>query len=72
MCGPRTSPPDDIALHVSPHFNKGHIARNSIVNMTWGIEEIHGHMPLLRGQGFEIIILCDPTHYKVRSKKNEC
>ena len=33
--------------------------------MNWGVEEKHGHMPLARGQGFEIIILCDPSHYKV-------
>lgn len=39
--------------------------------MTWGVEENHGHMPLARGQGFEIIILCDPTHYKVCVKKSE-
>jgi hypothetical protein len=39
--------------------------------MAWGVEENHGHMPLARGHGFEIIILCDPTHYKVGIKENE-
>ncbi|PNF22381.1 hypothetical protein B7P43_G17260 [Cryptotermes secundus] len=65
QCGPRTSPRDDIALHVSPRFNESYITRNSLQNMAWGVEENHGHMPLSRGQGFEIIILCDPTHYKI-------
>jgi hypothetical protein len=72
QCGPRTSPRDDIALHISPRFNEGYITRNSLQNMTWGVEENHGHMPVVRGQGFEIVILCDPTHYKVCIKKSEC
>jgi hypothetical protein len=66
------SPRDDIALHVSFRFNQNYVARNSLQNMTWGVEESHGHMPLAQGQGFEIIILCDPTHYKVCIKKSEC
>jgi hypothetical protein len=64
------SPRDDIAIHVSPRFNENCITRNSLQNMTWGVEENHGHMPLARGQRFEIIILCDPSHYKVCIKKN--
>lgn len=69
--GPNTSPRDDIALHVTPRFNENYITRNSLQNMAWGVEENHGHMPLTRGQGFEIIILCEPTHYKVGIKENE-
>lgn len=65
QCGPNTSPRDDIALHVSPRFNENHVTRNSLQNMSWGPEENHGHMPIQRGQSFEIIILCDPTHYKI-------
>lgn len=61
QCGQR----DDIALHVAPRFNENYITRNSLQNMAWGVEENHGHMPLARGHGFEIIILCDPTHYKI-------
>jgi hypothetical protein len=60
---------DDIALHVNPRFNANHITRNSLQNMVWGLEENYGHMPLARGQGFEIMILCDPTHYKVSIKE---
>ncbi|XP_021923647.1 galectin-4-like isoform X2 [Zootermopsis nevadensis] len=65
QCGPNVSPRDDIAIHVSPRFNENYIARNSLQNVAWGIEENHGPMPLARGQGFEIIILCEPTHYKI-------
>ena len=71
QCGPNTSPRDDIALHVAPHLNGSYITRNCVQNMVWGVEEKHGHMPLARGQGFEIMILCDPSHYKVSIKKNE-
>ena len=70
QCGPHTSPRDDIALHLAPRFSENYITRNSLQNMVWGVEENHGYMPLARGQGFEIIILCDPSHYKVRIKKN--
>lgn len=65
QCGPKTSPRDDIALHVAPRFNASYITRNSLQNMVWGAEENHGYMPLACGQGFEIIILCDPSHYKI-------
>ncbi|KAJ9582385.1 hypothetical protein L9F63_003278 [Diploptera punctata] len=65
QCGPNTSPRDDIALHISPRFCEHHITRNSLQNMSWGVEENHGHMPLTAGQSFEIIILCDPSHYKI-------
>jgi len=70
QCGPKTSPRDDIALHVAPRFNASYITRNSLQNMVWGAEENHGYMPLACGQGFEIIILCDPSHYKVSMKRN--
>jgi len=70
QCGPNTSPRDDIALHVAPRFIENYITRNSLQNMVWGVEENHGYMPLTRGQGFEIMILCNPSHYNVSIKKN--
>lgn len=33
--------------------------------MQFGYEENHGVMPISPGQNFEIIILCDPQHFKV-------
>lgn len=57
----------DIALHVSPKFHEKHVVRNSVQNMHWGHEEKHGHMPIHPGQTFELIILCDPHHYKVNN-----
>ncbi|KAK7874239.1 hypothetical protein R5R35_006278 [Gryllus longicercus] len=65
QCGPNTVPRDDIALHISCRFPENTIVRNSLQNMNWGPEETFGHMPLARGQGFEIIVLCDPDHYKI-------
>jgi hypothetical protein len=65
LCGLNTSPRDDVAIHVNPRFNENLIVRNSLQKAVWGKEERYGPMPLARGQGFEILILCDPTHYKV-------
>ncbi|PSN32330.1 hypothetical protein C0J52_17636 [Blattella germanica] len=70
QCGPNMLPRDDIAVHVCPKFHENHITRNSLQNMSWGVEENHGHMPIARGQGFEIIILCDPSHYKIAVNGN--
>lgn len=65
QCGPNTNPRDDIALHLSPRFMENYVMRSSLQNQSWGGEENHGSMPLSRGQNFEIIILCDPAHFKV-------
>lgn len=31
----------------------------------WGPEESLGYFPFTPGQAFEIILLCEPTHFKV-------
>ncbi|XP_046401388.1 uncharacterized PE-PGRS family protein PE_PGRS24-like [Ischnura elegans] len=65
QCGPNTNPRDDIALHLSPRFMENCVTRSSLQNQSWSGEENHGSMPLSRGQNFEIIILCDPAHFKI-------
>ncbi|XP_063230854.1 galectin-4-like isoform X2 [Bacillus rossius redtenbacheri] len=65
QCGPKIAPRDDIALHLSPKFAENVVARSSLHGLTWGPDETVGHMPLARGQGFELLILCDPAHYKI-------
>jgi hypothetical protein len=68
-CGTNKYPIDDIALHVNPRFNTNQILRNTYQKTVWGVEEIGGHMPLARDQRFEILILCEPTHFKVSIKE---
>nr|CAD7440071.1 unnamed protein product [Timema bartmani] len=65
QCGPNVAPRDDIALHVSARFHENVISRNSLHGLNWGPDELTGHMPLARAQGFEIIILCEPESYKI-------
>lgn len=65
QCGPNTAPRDDIAFHLSPRFSENCIARNSLQNVNWGPEENYGHMPIMRGQYFEIIILCEAGQFKI-------
>lgn len=64
VCGPSTG--EDIALHISVRMHENYVVRNSFQLLNWGPEEMFGHMPFHKGQGFEIIILCDPAHYKVK------
>ena len=65
FCGPHNG--DEIALHVSVRFNEDCIVRNSRTYAGWGAEERLGpHFPFIREQNFEILILCDPTDFKVR------
>jgi hypothetical protein len=67
--GPKECPEDDVALHVNPRFNENQIVRNTLQKKVWGVEERHGDLPLARDQEFEILILCEPTHYKVHFKE---
>lgn len=63
--GPMLNPRDDIAIHVSPRFTEGVIARNHIESMTWGADESAGPMWIHPGQKFEMLILCDYHCYKI-------
>lgn len=63
--GPTLNPRDDIAIHVSPRFAEGVIARNHIESMSWGEDESAGPMWIHPGQEFEMLILCDYHCYKI-------
>lgn len=52
------------ALHINPRFNAGCIVRNTNRN-GWGAEERGGPMIFQQGQPFEMVILVDPSYYKV-------
>ena len=65
QCGPNLNPRDDLAFHISPRFHERAVVRNSLVSGQWGSEERHGNFPFQAGSGFEILLLCDATHYKV-------
>lgn len=62
-CGPYDN--HDIALHLSIRFPESVVVRNSLIDSRWGPEERFGHMPFSRGSGFELLILCDPNHFKI-------
>lgn len=64
--GPRVNPRDDLALHLSPIFmHPQRVVRNSLQNLTWGVEESHGGFPFSQGGSFEIIILVEYNCYKI-------
>ncbi|XP_034255938.1 galectin-7-like [Thrips palmi] len=65
QCGPNTEPRDNIALHFSPQFVTHTVIRNSLQNLMWGPEESLGYFPFSPGQAFEIILLCEATHFKI-------
>ncbi|XP_047677583.1 galectin-3b [Tachysurus fulvidraco] len=64
---------EDIALHFNPRFDENGIkvvVRNSMVNNVWGAEERTApSFPFIRGQPFEVKILCTPNDYKVAVNK---
>uniref|UniRef100_A0A3Q0T4L1 Galectin n=1 Tax=Amphilophus citrinellus TaxID=61819 RepID=A0A3Q0T4L1_AMPCI len=59
----------DLAFHFNPRFNEGGnkvIVRNSCISNRWGREERElQKFPFVRGQNFEIKILCTNTEFKV-------
>lgn len=57
---------DDIAFHISVRLLQGYIARNSFRDGDWEEEEDYGDLPILPGQHFEALILCEPTQFKVK------
>ncbi|XP_037071999.1 galectin-4-like [Pollicipes pollicipes] len=64
--GPNVNPRDDIAMHVNVRYDENCVVRNSLIYQSWGDEERHPNfMPLQRGASFEILILCEPSEYKV-------
>ncbi|KAK3921371.1 Galectin-5 [Frankliniella fusca] len=65
QCGPNTEPRDDIAIHFSPQFDSQKVIRNSLHNLMWGPEESLGFFPFSQGQPFELILLCEATHFKI-------
>lgn len=46
-------------------LTSGYVARNSFHYGGWGEEESYGDLPFRAGQHFEILILCEPSEFKV-------
>ncbi|XP_019872423.1 galectin-4 isoform X2 [Aethina tumida] len=65
QAGPNSKPRDDTSLHISVRLNQGYIARNTYIDGSWGDEQGNGRLPIGAGQHFEIIILNDPSSYKI-------
>ncbi|KRY16718.1 Lysocardiolipin acyltransferase 1, partial [Trichinella patagoniensis] len=65
--GPRISPRDNIALHISPHFDgeQSRVVRNALKDQTWGEEEGYGPCPFQPGEKFEVMILAQTDHFKI-------
>ena len=61
----KTSPRDDIGLHVSLRIAEGYVARNSCQGNIWGEEQGDGVLPIQPGQRFELIVFADNSVYKV-------
>lgn len=55
---------DSSYIHINPRFDQGCVVRNSD-HGGWGQEERDGDLPFARGQHFEVIILVEPTRYRV-------
>lgn len=65
---------NDIALHLNPRFDdqgKKTIIRNSLLANVWGKEEReHSNFPFVRGQPFELKILCTANELCVAVNKS--
>ncbi|XP_067875284.1 galectin-9C-like isoform X2 [Heterodontus francisci] len=57
---------DNIALHINQRFDENAVVRNSCINKSWSTEE-RGlpFLPFVPGQTFEVLIVVQPTCYKV-------
>ncbi|XP_076441939.1 galectin-4-like [Babylonia areolata] len=51
------------SMHFNPRFSQGCVVRNAMEDGCWGWEERDGGMPIMKGQPFEIIILCASSGY---------
>ncbi|XP_041035253.1 galectin-9-like [Carcharodon carcharias] len=62
----KTSYSDNIALHINQRFDENAVVRNSRINQNWGTEERSlPFLPFVPGQTFKVLIVVQPTCYKV-------
>lgn len=55
-----------IVLHLNARLKKRVFVRNSFLSECWGPEETDlGPFPFAAGEYFEMIVLCDPKHFRV-------
>ena len=56
----------DISLHFNPRFKESIVVRNSLQSDVWGTEErSQTSFPFKRGSGFEVLIFCDVSEWKI-------
>ncbi|XP_041105338.1 galectin-8-like isoform X2 [Polyodon spathula] len=61
-----SSDSSDIALHLNSRMKSNTFVRNSYLKDSWGPEEtLLPEFPFIAGQYFEMLICCDPNHFKV-------
>ncbi|KAH7638413.1 Galectin [Dermatophagoides farinae] len=66
QCGPSTNFSDDVALYLSLAFNPPpRVIRNSLIAGQWGPEESFGGFPTAPGAPFEIMIMVEPSEYRI-------
>lgn len=65
QCGAATEPRDDVALHISIRPREMVVVRNHYQNYSWGPEERFGHCPIYFNQPFDLLVLAEPTQYKI-------
>lgn len=56
---------ENCCFHFNPRFNDNRIVRNTMIDGTWGVEEVNGGMPLVKGQEFELKIECRPDDFLI-------
>ncbi|KAM6163652.1 galectin-5-like [Rhynchocyon petersi] len=58
---------NDIAFHLNPRFDENVVVCNTLINNTWGTEELYlsGCLPFTRGVGFMVLITCEDHGFRV-------
>ena len=67
QCGPGPAPPTDVACHISVRFPEGTVVLNTCQYGNWQAEEVHHRLPFHPGANFQIMIMCGPGSFKVKS-----
>ena len=59
--------PNDIAMHFNARYNDGapYVCKNNRQGGTWGSEVRDGSNPIQRGGFFDILILVEPSEFKI-------
>lgn len=65
-------PHSDRPLHLSVRFQHHVVVRNTLQNNCWGAEEKHGLFPFTTGKDFTMLILVEPSAYRIAVNSQHC